>query len=441
MGKKILLIDDDELMRNFLATVLRQDGYGVQEAANGREGLAQFKAGIFDLVISDFRMPDLSGLDIMKQAAEISGDTPWIIITAYGSIDNAVEAMKAGAADYLTKPLRSPEELRHVVRNVLEKTEAQQRIKLISEEMEKQHPSSDLIFLGEKMQEVRRLVHDVADTPATVLITGPSGTGKELVARYIHNISARRERPFIAVHCAALTESLLESELFGHEKGAFTGAAQARKGRFELADGGTLLLDEIGEISPSTQVKLLRVLQERQIERVGGAKPLSVDVRVIAATNRNMKAAVAGGRFREDLYYRINVFPIEIPSLKDRKEAIIPLAENFVAKFSADFGKKITGITEAARDKLLAYPWPGNIRELQNIMERAVIIARTEINAAHLNLEPPGEDAPGGLIKAGEKELILKALKESGGNRKKAAAELGISLRTLQYRLKEYGIT
>ena len=441
MGKNILVIDDDELMRNFLATVLRQNGYRVEEAGNGKEGLAKFKADNFDLVITDFRMPDLSGIEIMKKARE-EGDTPWIVITAYGSIDNAVEAMKAGAADYLTKPLRSPEELRHVVRRVLDSTEAREKIKLISEEIEKHHPSSGLIFLGGKMQAVHKLVKDVADTPATVLITGPSGTGKELVARYIHDISARRDKPFIAVHCAALTESLLETELFGHEKGAFTGAGQARKGRFELADGGTLLLDEIGEISPSTQVKLLRVLQERRFERVGGIKETAVDVRVIAATNRDLKTAVAEGKFREDLYYRLNVFPIELPALQERREAIVPLAEYFIVKFSTEFGKRTAGLTDVARDKLLSYPWPGNIRELQNIMERAVIISRAEIDAVHLNLDIHLTDiGPGGLIKAGEKELILKALKESGGNRKKAAEELGISLRTLQYRLKEYGIT
>jgi transcriptional regulator with PAS, ATPase and Fis domain len=329
-----------------------------------------------------------------------------------------------------------------VVRRVLDSTEAREKIKLISEEIEKQRPSSDLIFLGEKMQAVCKLVKDVADTPATVLIMGPSGTGKELVARYIHDISARRDKPFIAVHCAALAESLLETELFGHEKGAFTGAGQARKGRFELADGGTLLLDEIGEISPSTQVKLLRVLQERRFERVGGIKETAVDVRVIAATNRDLKTAVAEGKFREDLYYRLNVFPIALPALQERREAIVPLAEYFIAKFSTEFGKRTAGLTDAARDKLLSYPWPGNIRELQNIMERAVIISRAEIDAVHLNLDIHStENGPGGLIKAGEKELILKALKESGGNRKKAAEELGISLRTLQYRLKEYGIT
>jgi transcriptional regulator with GAF, ATPase, and Fis domain len=292
------------------------------------------------------------------------------------------------------------------------------------------------------MEQVRKLVSDVAATATTVLVTGQSGTGKELIARVIHDLSPRRKEPFVAVHCAALAENLLESELFGHERGAFTGAVAARKGRFELADGGTIFLDEIGEISAAVQVKLLRVLQEKEFERVGGMRPLSVDVRIVAATNKDLKAEIAAGRFREDLYYRLNVFPIALPSLAERREAILPLAEYFLKKFAAAFGKSIAGFSPAARSALENYPWPGNVRELQNVIERAMILAQGEIGVTHLNLEPlraplvPAES----VLKTNERETIRKVLDETGGNRKQAARILGISLRTLQYRIKEYGL-
>jgi transcriptional regulator with GAF, ATPase, and Fis domain len=299
-----------------------------------------------------------------------------------------------------------------------------------------------MIFLGEKMREVQHLVKEVAPTPASVLISGPSGTGKELVARVVHQLSPRQEKPFIAVHCAALAETLLESELFGHERGAFTGAVSARKGRFELADGGTIFLDEIGDIPLAVQVKLLRVLQEREFERVGGSKTIPVDVRVVSATNKDLKTEVDSRRFREDLFYRLNVFPILLPSLADRPEAILPLAEYFSNKFAVSFGKRFSGFTEAAEAALNRYGWPGNIRELQNVIERAVILSSGEIDAHHLNLElsEDGVPTPDGLLRNLERETIQKILNEVGGNRKKAAQVLGISLRTLQYRIKEYGL-
>jgi DNA-binding NtrC family response regulator len=442
MSKRILVVDDDELMRSFLSTVLREEGYGVEEARNGTEGLAKLPGSDFELVITDLRMPDMSGLALMQEGKKARPDVRWILITAYGSIGSAVEAMKAGASDYLTKPFRDPDELRRVIGRVLREAEAEARISLLSEELGRQFPSVETIFLGEKMEQVRMLVNDVAPTATTALVTGQSGTGKELIARVIHDLSRRREGPFVAVHCAALAETLLESELFGHERGAFTGAVSARKGRFELADGGTIFLDEIGEISPAVQVKLLRVIQEKEFERVGGMRPVSVDVRIIAATNKDLRAEVTAGRFREDLYYRLNVFPIALPSLSERREAILPLAEYFLKKFAAAFGKSIAGFSPGARSALENYPWPGNVRELQNVMERAVILARGEIGVPHLNLESPRPPlVPSeSVLKASERETIRKVLDESGGNRQQAARILGISLRTLQYRIKEYGL-
>ena len=442
MSKRILVVDDDERMRSFLSSVLREEGYGVEEARNGTEGLAKLPGSDFELVITDLRMPDMSGLALMQEGKKARPDVRWILITAYGSIGSAVEAMKAGAADYLTKPFRDPDELRHVIGRVLREAEAEARISLLSEELGRQFPSVETIFLGEKMEQVRKLVNDVAPTATTAIVTGQSGTGKELIARVIHDLSPRREGPFVAVHCAALAETLLESELFGHERGAFTGAVAARKGRFELADRGTIFLDEIGEISPAVQVKLLRVIQEKEFERVGGMRSISVDVRIIAATNKDLKAEVTAGRFREDLYYRLNVFPIALPSLSERREAVLPLAEYFLKKFTAAFGKSIAGFSPGARSALENYPWPGNVRELQNVMERAVILARGEIGVPHLNLEPPRAPlVPSeSVLKANERETIRKVLDESGGNRQQAARILGISLRTLQYRIKEYGL-
>ena len=442
MAYSILIVDDDKAMRSFLSTILHDDGYVVEEAINGREGLARIESTDFDLVITDLRMPDISGIDLIRYSQEKRPDLLFIIITAYGSISNAVEAMKVGAADYLTKPLQSPEELRHVVGRVLREAEAQKRIAMMSEELGKQYPPPEMIFMGGKMKEIHRLVEEVAPTTASVLITGPSGTGKELIARIIHQMSPRRTKSFISVHCAALTETLLESELFGHERGAFTGAVATRKGRFEMADGGTLFLDEVGEIPPATQVKLLRVIQEREFERVGGSKLISVDVRIIASTNRDLKTAMGDGRFREDLFYRLNVFPIIMPALSQRSEAILPLAEYFARRFASAFAKKFTGFTSGAQSELRKYPWPGNIRELQNIIERAVILSPGEIDQRHLNLDIHGNDAryTDGLLNATERATIEKTLKDVGGNRKQAAQILGISLRTLQYRIKEYDI-
>ena len=438
MAKSILIVDDDELIRSFLHTILKEEGYRVDEAKNGREGLAKVIAGDYALVITDLKMPALSGLELLQEGRKQKPEARWIVITAFGSIENAVEAMKAGADDYLTKPFHDPGDLRRVIQRVLREAQAEQTISFLSEELGKQFPPLEMIFLGEKMQQVHRLVKEVAPTPTSVLISGASGTGKELVARVVHQFSPRKEKPFVAVHCAALAETLLESELFGHERGAFTGAVNPRKGRFELADGGTIFLDEIGDLPPAVQVKLLRVLQEREFERVGGTKTLSVDVRVISATNKDLKTEVDSRRFREDLFYRLNVFPIPLPPLAERPEAILPLAEYFANKFAVSFGKRFSGLTPLAQAALKGYGWPGNIRELQNVIERAAILSSGEVDAHHLNLEFAENDPPPaeGLLRNLEQETIQKVLSEVGGNRKRAAQILGISLRTLQYRIK-----
>jgi DNA-binding NtrC family response regulator len=444
VAKSILVVDDDRTIRSFICLILKEQGYEVDEAENGKKALELIKYVSYELVITDLKMPDMNGIDLMKAGRNHRGDMRWIIITAYGSINNAVEAMKLGASDYLSKPFSSPDELRHVVDRVLKDAESEQRISILAEEIGRNVPPFDKIFLGSKMSEIKRLVTDVAATTATVLISGQSGTGKEMIAKAIHQMSPRKSKPFIAVHCAALSENLLESELFGHEKGAFTGALNIRKGRFELADTGTLFLDEIGEISSSVQVKLLRVIQERSFERVGGHRLISVDVRIIASTNRDLKQETDEGRFRQDLFYRLNVFPIKLPSLKERGEAVLPLAEYFLARYSTEFGKKITRFTEQAKNTLISYHWPGNIRELQNVIERAVILAEKEIDKAHLKLDAKEDEGlsnpEDGYLKSVEKDTIVKVLSETGGNRKKTADILGISLRTLQYRIKEYGL-
>jgi two-component system, NtrC family, response regulator AtoC len=442
MAKNILIIEDDEMMRSFLEQILKEEGYRVTSTADGREGLSRFLDRDFDLTITDLRLPKASGMDLLREGRKDKPGSRWLVITAFGSIDSAVEAIKAGASDYLTKPFRDPDQLRQVIGRVLKEAEAEQTISLLSEEIGKQFPPLEMIFFGRKMQEVQELVREVAPTPASVLISGPSGTGKELVARVIHQWSPRKDKPFVAVHCAALSETLLESELFGHERGAFTGASGARKGRFELADGGTIFLDEVGEIPPPVQVKLLRVLQEREFERVGGNALISVDLRIISATSKDLRAEVLGGNFREDLFYRINVFPVQLPSLEERPEAIIPLAEYFAKKFRAALAKKITALSSETKDLLLHYQWPGNIRELQNVMERAVILAKEQIELQHINIDLPEEASylEMGLLQTQERELIQKILAESGGNRRKASQTLGISLRTLQYRIKEYGL-
>jgi two-component system response regulator HydG len=450
MGHTILVVEDDALMRSFLVDVLAAEGHRVESASDGAAGLARLEREAWDLVITDLKMPGLDGLALLREGRKIRPEARWIVVTAHGSIESAVEAMKAGATDYLLKPFKNPDELRLVVRRALREVERETRIALLSEELGRDFPPSELIFLGAAMERLRDMVREVAPTTANVLLTGASGTGKEVLARVVHAWSPRHDQPFVAVNCAALAESLLESELFGHERGAFTGAVAARKGRFELADGGTLLLDEVGEIAPAVQVKLLRVLQERVIERVGGVRPVPVDVRVVAATNRDLKALVAAGTFREDLYYRLNVFTLPLPPLRDRKPDIPLLAQHFIHLCNAKHHAEVEGLRDGTLELLMRYPWPGNVRELKNTIERAVVLAKGKwIELAHLPvyfLEPAAglsaaaSVTPGATIAEIEKQMILKTLEATGNNKAEAARQLGLDVKTIRNKLKAYGI-
>lgn len=441
--ERILVVEDDATFRSLLKTILIGEGYDVVDVADAETALEVLRTREFDLVVSDLRMPGKSGMELFRETRRSPVPPPFILLTAYGTIEEAVEAIKEGAADFLTKPLKDPAALRTLVRKVLESGRREREYLSLKEIESAGLPPERLIFAGAAMEEVRRLVREVAGTGTTVIIYGESGTGKELVARTLHQLSQRRSAGFIPLNCASIPDTLLESELFGHEKGAFTGAAQARRGKFELARGGTLFLDEIGEMPLVLQAKLLRVLQERTFERVGGSREIRADVRVLAATNRNLEQDVRDGRFREDLYYRLHVFPVELPPLRERKDAIPELAEYFVERFGRCTGKKVPRISREAMAALQSHQWPGNIRELQNVIERAVILCKAEIGRADLpaaltNPSPPGKEQ--GVLKGLEREAILEALKRTDGNRRLAAEELGLSRRTLQYRLKEYGL-
>ncbi len=445
MQGRILLVEDDETFRSFLLTILEDDGHEVLAAGDGIAGLGLLRRESFDLVISDLKMPGLSGLELFRETRTDPAPPRFIFVTAFGKVEEAVAAMKEGAVDFLTKPLADPGTLIALVRRAIESQSRTRDYLSLKESEAAGLPPQELIFAGQAMKEVQKLVRDVAATNANVLVYGESGTGKELVARTIHVLSARREAGFIPLNCAAVPENLLESELFGHEKGAFTGAVQARQGKFELARGGTIFLDEIGEMPLPLQAKLLRVLQERVFERVGGNREIKADVRVIAATNRNLQTEVAERRFREDLYYRLNVFPIHLPPLRERRDAIPLLAGYFLRRFGQQVGKKLEGIDGEALEAMTTYAWPGNVRELQNVIERAVILATGFIRLDNL----PGEQLRGtapehqearDVLESTERDLILTALRNHGGNRRLAAEELGVSRRTLQYKLKKYGL-
>ena len=445
---RILVVDDEPAQRELVAGFLRKQGFDVVEAAGGGEAVTRFKREPFDLVLTDQRMPDLSGLDVLEAVRSASPETAVVIMTAYGTIETAVSAIKAGAADYLTKPLNL-DELLHRVHRVRERHHLVRENRELREALTERHRVEGIVGDSGQMQEVLSLVRRVAPSDATVLIRGESGTGKELIARALHYASPRAAGPLVKVNCAALAESLLEAELFGHEKGAFTGAIASRKGRFELADGGSIFLDEIGDLPPHLQVKLLRVLQEREIERVGSSRPVKVDVRLLAATHRNLEALVREGRFRDDLYYRINVVTIMLPPLRERREDLPPLIDHFLRTFAEKNGKTVRGITREAREALLRYDYPGNIRELENLMERAVVLTRDDVIGMEdlpLTLEAPapesGEEA--GLIAAVEgleRRMIREALAKAEGTQTRAAELLGISERVLRYKLRKYGLS
>jgi two-component system response regulator FlrC len=441
----ILVVDDEPAMRLLLSSVLKDEGHDVTAAASGEEALQLIATRHFHLVLTDLKMPGISGLELLAQVTRDDPGTAVIILTAFGTVEGAVEAMRNGAVHYLLKPLANPDELRFTVRRVLEERRVTDEATTLRQATEAVFPFGEIIAGDATMQAALELGRSVAPTDATVLITGETGTGKELMARAIHHWSPRADQAFVAVNCAALAETLLDSELFGHEKGAFTGAAAQRRGRFELAHGGTLFLDEVGEMTPALQAKLLRVLQDGTLERVGGTKTVTVDVRVIAATNRDVQRLVAERVFREDLYYRLSVFPIVVPSLRERPADILPLANHILTQASRRFGKRIVGFADEAQALLQHYAWPGNIRELQNVIERAAILCREErITPAHLHLSvsPPlsSSGAPKTLREL-EREAILAALAAHQGNRRRVADQLGIGLRTLYTRLREYGIS
>ena len=440
---KILIADDEAIVRESLHDWLSDAGYQVFTAENGPQAVEIIEKEEPGIVIADLVMPGMDGIELMKRAKEIDPSIEVIIITAYASISTAIAAMKEGAYDYIEKPF-CPERAELLIEKLAEHQKLVEENLSLRLRLEDHYRFENIIAKSSKMQRVIEVIKIVAKSNATVLITGESGTGKELVARAIHSQSHRRGKPFVAVSCAALPESLLESELFGHEKGSFTGAYAQKKGRFEFASGGTLFLDEVGEMSANIQVHLLRVLEEKEFTRVGGNQPIKVDVRVVSATNKDLKQAVASGEFREDLYYRLNVVTIELPPLRERKEDIPLLAEHFLNDFALENQKRITGFSPEATESLLAYDWPGNVRELENAIERAVILAKDSIiTVAELpqeNMSLGRSRSVGKNLKEMEKSHIMDVLSETGGNYSEAARVLGITRMTLYNKVKEYGL-
>jgi DNA-binding NtrC family response regulator len=443
---RILIVDDESDASAALAELLRDRGYVVETARDGFKALPKLKDFAPDLLLTDLRMPGMDGVSLMRRAREIDPESIAIVMTAYGALETAMEAMRHGAVDYVTKPIHV-DELMRVVEPALERRRARRLAMGTTQLHTATDRLGDMVGSSASMRAVFDAVLQVAPSRASVLITGESGTGKELVAAALHRHSQRTGGPFVRLHCAALAETLLESELFGHERGAFTGAAARREGRFFQADGGTLFLDEIGEISPSTQIKLLRFLQEREFERVGGNQTIKVDLRLVAATNRDLQASVREGRFREDLFYRINVVSIEVPPLREREGDVALLASHFLDKYAVQNQKRITGFTTDAMNRILRYSWPGNVRELENAIERAVVVCRDgEIRGEDLppTIRPAspvrtsGPPVPGSTLAEIERHAILATLEHTGGCTSRAAAILGISPRTIQYRLREY---
>lgn len=456
MKDKILVADDEKSMREFLDIMLKKEGYKVSLASNGEEVIKLIEKDIFDLALVDIRMPKLDGLSVLKRIKTVSPETIVIVITAYASADTAIRAMKEGAYDYITKPFKI-DEIKLIIQNALEKKRLQKENLLLKQVVRDRYHFDKIIGQSTKMLELYDLLEKVAPTKTNILITGESGTGKELVAKAIHYNSPRKERPFVTLNCGAIPESLIESELFGHMKGAFTDAIATKKGLFEVADEGTIFLDEISELPLMMQVKLLRVLQDREFKRVGGTEDIRVDVRIISATNKDLEEAVRQKEFREDLFYRLNVIQIRLPALRERKEDIPLLASHFVKRYSEELGKQISQISPEALRILMQYDYPGNVRELQNIIERSVALeTSTELTAQNLtsyieeqlpsrkrplDLEIPNEGIDlEKIVEDVERTLLLKALDRTKGIKKKAAELLHINFRSMRYRLEKYGL-
>ncbi len=444
MKHSVLVVDDDSLVNELAYETLHRAGYDCRTAHSAEEALAELNDREADIVLSDLKMPGMDGIELLKQVKKMSPDTIVIMITAFGTIETAVRAIKLGADDFLIKPI-VPETLEHITARASEILDLRSENALMRRDLSNKF--QNLVGKSKVMKEIFDLIESIADARSTVMLTGASGTGKELVARAIHYSSKRGEGPFIKLNCAALPENLVEAELFGYEKGAFTDAKKTNRGRFELADGGTLLLDEISEMPRNLQAKLLRVIQEREFERVGSSHTISVDVRIIATSNSNLKEHIRNGRFREDLFYRLNVIPIIISPLEDRKEDIPLLVDHFIAKYNRENSKQITGLDSTALRLLMKYHWPGNVRELENLVERAVVTSKATVLTeddfpADLALGPIADDLPSLRVpmklEEGSKYLILKTLEKFNGNKTKAADALGITTRTIRNKLAEY---
>jgi len=454
-GTRVLVVDDEEIVRESLGGWLAQDGHEIETVPDGPAALERVKAGRWSILLVDLKMPGMDGLQVLEQVKKLQPEAAVVIMTAYATVDTAVTAIKLGAYDYLVKPF-DPEELSLMIQKIVSQQRLVRENEVLRKALKREYGFHDVISKSPAMQRVFELAKVAAPSSSTVLVLGESGTGKEVLARAIHRESARKDGPFVAVSCAALTETLLESELFGHEKGAFTGATARRKGKFEAAQGGTLFLDEIGDISPKLQVDLLRVLEERKLQRVGGNEPVEVDVRIIAATHRDLNAAAREGRFREDLYYRLNVIPIQLPPLRDRREDIPLLVERFLEVLSVELGKKVEGVAADALAALMSHPWPGNVRELKNVLERGAVVTQGHvIQLADLGLGPPPAAASAASGPAGapgkggeridppsleevEKRHIGEVLKYTGGNVTRSARILGIDRVTLYNKIRRY---
>ncbi len=449
---KILLIDDEENFRHMLSVILKKRGYDVETANNGIDGLKKVDTGSYDTVLCDIRMPEMDGLEFLKEAQKAGCESTIIMMSAYGTLDTAIEAMKLGAYDYISKPFK-PDEIVLTLKKAEERERLRRENLFLKKEVQKEYSFENIISKNERMTQIFDTIRKVAKYKSTILIAGESGTGKELVAKAIHFNSDRSNHPFIPVNCGAIPENLLESELFGHTKGSFTNAVRTKKGLFEEADGGTLFLDEIGELPLQLQVKLLRVLQDGEIRRIGDSKPITIDVRIIAATIKDLDKEVREGKFRDDLFYRLNVLQIKIPPMRDRKEDIPLLVDHFIHKYSRELNNPIEGIHPEALDCLMNYGWKGNVRELENVVERAIVLtdsSQIQVENLPVEIQNPKEESRVNLLsdelsikKASrylEMDLIKKALHKTNGNHTHAAKLLEISHRALLYKIKEYGI-